>query len=51
VDYNLNPRFSVRASGDIIGASFSLIGNSAQLGYSPHKTWDSRASIGVVYHF
>jgi hypothetical protein len=51
MDYNLNPRFSVRASGDIIAASFSLTGNSTELGNSPHKTWDSRASIGVVYHF
>jgi hypothetical protein len=51
LDYSLTPRFSVRASGDLIGASFSLTGNSQQLGYSPHKTWDSRASAGVVYHF
>ena len=51
LDYALTPRFSLRASGDIIGASFSLVGNSAQLGNSPHKTWDSRASFGVLYHF
>jgi hypothetical protein len=51
MEYSLNPRFSIRASGDIIGASFSLTGNSPQLANSPHRTWDSRASIGVVYHF
>jgi hypothetical protein len=51
VEYSLNPRFSIRASGDIIGASFSFSGNSTQLANSPHRTWDSRASIGVVYHF
>jgi hypothetical protein len=51
LEYALTPRISIRASGDIIGASFSLVGNSAQLGNSPHKTWDSRASFGVVYHF
>jgi len=51
MDYSLTPRIAIRASGDIIGASFSLTGNSAELGYSPHKTWDSRASIGVVYRF
>ena len=51
MDYSFTNRFSLRASGDIIGASFSLAGNSPQLGYSPHRTWDSRASIGVVYHF
>jgi hypothetical protein len=50
-EYSLNPRFSIRASGDIIGASFSLAGNSPQLANSPHRTWDSRASIGAVYHF
>jgi hypothetical protein len=51
VDYALTPRFSIRASGDLIGASFSLTGNSPELGNSPHKTWDSRAGFGVVYHF
>jgi hypothetical protein len=51
LEYSLNSRFSIRASGDIIGASFSFTGNSTQLANSPHRTWDSRASIGAVYHF
>ena len=51
MEYSLTNRISLRASGDIIGASFSLTGNSAELGNSPHRTWDSRASIGAVYHF
>jgi hypothetical protein len=51
MEYSLTQRFSIRASGDIIGASFSLTGNSTQLANSPHRTWDSRASIGAVYHF
>ncbi len=51
MEYAWTNRFSLRVSGDIIGASFSLTGNSTQLGYSPHRSWDSRASIGVVYHF
>jgi len=51
MDYTISPRLSIRASGDYIGASFSLTGNSAQLGYSPHRSWDSRASIGAVYRF
>ena len=51
LEYSLSPRLSLRASGDYIAASFSLTGNSAELGNSPHKTWDSRASIGAVYHF
>jgi len=51
MEYSFTNRFSLRTSGDIIGASFSLTGNSPQLGYSPHRTWDSRATIGVVYRF
>ena len=51
MEYSLNPRLSLRASGDYIGASFSETGNSPELANSPHKTWDSRASIGVVYRF
>jgi hypothetical protein len=51
MEYSLTQRFSIRASGDIIGASFSPTGNSTQLANSPHRTWDSRASIGAVYHF
>ena len=51
LEYSLTNHFSLRASGDLIGASFSLSGNSPELGNSPHRTWDSRASIGAVYHF
>jgi opacity protein-like surface antigen len=51
LEYNLSPRLSLRATGDYIGASFSLAGNSAELGNSPHKTYDSRASFGAVYRF
>jgi len=51
MEYSLNPRLSIRASGDLIGASFSVTGNNSELGYSPHRTWDSRASFGVVYKF
>ncbi len=51
IDYSLTPRLSVRASGDVIGASFTFVGNSAALGYSAHKTWNDRASIGVMYKF
>ena len=37
--------------GDYIGASFSVINNSPALGYSPHRTWNPRASFGAVYRF
>ncbi len=51
MEYSVSPRLSIRASGDFIGASFSLTGNSPELANSPHRSWDSRASIGAVYHF
>jgi len=49
--YRLNDRFSVRASGDKTGASFSLTNNTAILGNSPHRTWNSSATIGLAYRF
>jgi len=51
LDYKLMSRISVRASGDLILQSFSVTGNSAAVGYSPHRTRNARATIGVVYHF
>jgi opacity protein-like surface antigen len=51
LEYSLSPRLALRASGDYIGASFSLSGNSAELGNSSHKTFNSRGSIGAVYRF
>ena len=49
--YNLNPRWAIRASGDDIGASFSLNFNTPQLNYSPHRHWNPRGEIGFVYRF
>jgi hypothetical protein len=51
VEYKLSNRLSLRATGDDIGASFSLINNSPELGYSPHRTWNPQASFSAVYHF
>jgi hypothetical protein len=51
LEYNLSPRLALRASGDYIGASFSLANNSGELANSPHRTWNPRASIGAVYRF
>jgi hypothetical protein len=51
LEYALNSRFSIRAEGDRVGASFSLTGNTPQLAYSTHRTWNARGTIGVVYHF
>jgi hypothetical protein len=49
--YDLTPRFAIRASGDKIGAAFSLRDNTPQLGNSPHRTWNSSGTIGLVYRF
>jgi len=51
MEYSLGTHFAVRAEGDRVAASFSLIGNSPQLNYSAHRTWNARASFGVAYHF
>jgi hypothetical protein len=44
-----NPRWSIRAFGDDIGSSFTLV--PYQPGYSPHTRWNARAGIGLAYHF
>ena len=49
MDYNKNARWSIRAFGDDIASSFTLV--PFQPGDSPHKRWNARAGIGVVYHF
>jgi hypothetical protein len=49
--YNLSQRWAIRASGDKIGASFSLTNNTPQLGYSPHLHWDAAGEAGVVFRF
>ena len=51
LDFAVSQHFAVRASGDRIGASFSPANNSSLLNYSPHRTWNTRASVGVVYRF
>jgi hypothetical protein len=51
MEYKVNPRLSVRATGDDIGASFSPINNTPALGYSAHRSWNPQASLSVVYHF
>jgi hypothetical protein len=51
MDFKVTPRFAVRLSGDDIFSSFSVTGNSAALGDSPHRTRSARAAIGLVYKF
>jgi len=49
--YDLTPRFAIRAFGDKIGAAFSLRNNTTELSNSPHRTWNSSGTIGLVYRF
>jgi hypothetical protein len=49
VDYNHSARWSIRAYGDYIGASFTLV--PYETGNSTHARWNGRGGAGVVYHF
>lgn len=51
LDVGVTRHLAVRVSGDRVGASFSLANNSPLLNYSPHKTWNTRAAVGVIYRF
>lgn len=51
LSYALTPRIAIRASGDRVGASFSLINNTPQIANSTHRTWNARAEIGAVWRF
>jgi hypothetical protein len=49
MDYKLSPHFFIRASGDDIASSFSVINPDKNA--SPHERRNSRAAFGVVYKF
>ena len=49
--YNMSQHWGLVASGDRIGASFSLSNNTPQLAYSPHLHWNARGEFGVIYRF
>jgi outer membrane receptor protein involved in Fe transport len=51
MDYKLGQHFFLRAAGDDIASSFSLIDNNPELAYSPHRTRSSRATFGIIYKF
>jgi hypothetical protein len=51
VQHDMGPHFAIRLGGDDIASSFSLTNNSPQLGYSPHRRWNSRGQIGIMYRF
>jgi hypothetical protein len=49
MDYKLNKRFALRASGDDIISSF--VSDPNNTGASPHEHGNSRAALGLVYKF
>jgi len=49
--YDLTRHWMVQVSGDRLQGSFSLTDNSAQLAYSTHRSWNTRASFGAAYRF
>ena len=51
LEYEMSPRWVLRMGGDYILSSFSQTNNSPQLGYSPHRRGNARATIGVAYRF
>jgi hypothetical protein len=51
MEYELSPRWGIRAYGDSIASAFSVTNNSPALGNSPHTRRNARASIGVTYSF
>jgi hypothetical protein len=51
IEHTIGKKWGLRVSGDYIGAAFSVRNNTPQLGNSPHRTWNPRASVGVEYRF
>jgi len=51
LSYNLFRNLAVKLTGDRVGASFSLANNTSQLGYSTHRTWNARGTLGLAYRF
>jgi len=49
--YSLGHNLGLQLTGDRVGASFSLPGNTPQLAYSTNRTWNARVTFGAVYHF
>lgn len=51
LEYALTSRIAIRAEGDRVAGSFTLANDLPGNGYSTHRTWNARGTIGVVYHF
>jgi hypothetical protein len=51
LEWRLNQRWGLEATGDKVLASFSVINNTPLLGQSSHITSNARATIGVTYRF
>ena len=49
--YDLSRKMALQLTADRVAASFSLPDNTPQLGYATHRTWNARATFGLVYRF
>lgn len=49
--YRLKRNLALQLTGDRIGASFPEPDQSGSLGYSTHRTWNARVTMGLVYRF
>ena len=51
LEFVISPRWVVRAGGDYILSSFSVTNNTSELGNSPHRRGNARATVGMAYRF
>ena len=51
LEYVISPRWVVRAGGDYILSAFSVTNNTSELGNSPHRRGNARATVGLAYRF
>jgi hypothetical protein len=51
VEYAWSHHILFRIYGDDIASAFSLTNNTPELAYSPHRRWNARAGISVMYRF
>jgi len=51
LEYAMSPHWVLRMGGDDILSSFTVRGNSSQLGFSPHRRANAQATVGVAFRF
>ena len=49
LEYALTSRIAIRAEGDRVAGSFTLTNDLPGYGYSTHRTWNARGTIGLSW--